>query len=807
MYRKIDKVEKFGVFKNFSWDDSVIAKGTEPDEFKKLNVIYGRNYSGKTTLSRMFRAIELGNWPEKYDEASFAIIDDGGIHHQYSKQAVIQNENVRVYNKDFVSDNLGFLTSEDSDIQSFAVLGATNTKIAIQERDLQSQLGSEEDQSGLRWERKLNTDKLLSVSQKYSSSERFLDKKLVNFANNTIKTHPTIGDYKYNVTKLRDDISEVRKLDRIELVDDITEQTLTELINESIKTIKYSNPPNLEELENFIESSNKALTSSLKPNQPILELLHDSALSKWVEDGVKHHKHKRKKCGFCGSNLPDDLWAKLDAHFDQESRDQKEAIELLIKQSDNLHLKISNIINYSIEDTYVAYRKEIEESRTEIERAIEDVNHYIDVAVAALKAKKDDIFNVHDELPSFSTSLTSIIDTLRTIEDEHNSYSKQLSDDQSQAKLQIKQDLIFRFITEKEIVETENKKLLAGEQKEIATTELSATSKKIDEVLVSLEKLVSERVDERGGAKIVSDYLKGFFGHEALELKAIKSDNGYKFQIYRGDNPAYNLSEGECSLIAFCYFMAKLKDINSANKDLIIWIDDPISSLDSNHVFFVYSLIEAELARPISKFNYLYRQLYISTHNLEFLKFLKRLSFPLVKIDDPGKSRVKKDNNFFLIEREGKSSAIKKMPRYLSEYITEFNYLFHQIYKCASQPQTDKNHDSFYNFGNNLRKFLEAYLFFKYPSIDMSADERVRQFFAPDTAAAAFTGRISNELSHLEEIFDRSMVPIEYPEIGKLARYVLERINTSDPEQYKALLISVGIKPDEDILKNALEEA
>jgi wobble nucleotide-excising tRNase len=81
------------------------------------------------------------------------------------------------------------------------------------------------------------------------------------------------------------------------------------------------------------------------------------------------------------------------------------------------------------------------------------------------------------------------------------------------------------------------------------------------------------------------------------------------------------LSEGECSLIAFCYFMAKLDDIESNGKNLIIWIDDPISSLDSNHVFFVYSLLRAEIVEA-SK----YEQLFISTHNLDFLKYLKRLT-------------------------------------------------------------------------------------------------------------------------------------------------------------------------------------
>ena len=46
-----------------------------------------------------------------------------------------------------------------------------------------------------------------------------------------------------------------------------------------------------------------------------------------------------------------------------------------------------------------------------------------------------------------------------------------------------------------------------------------------------------------------------------------------------------------------CYFMAKLEDDETSGSKPIIWIDDPISSLDSNHVFFIYSIINAEIIK------------------------------------------------------------------------------------------------------------------------------------------------------------------------------------------------------------------
>lgn len=48
---KFDEIN-FGSYKNFKWDD-------ELKEFEIINIFYGRNYSGKTTLSRIARSFEL----------------------------------------------------------------------------------------------------------------------------------------------------------------------------------------------------------------------------------------------------------------------------------------------------------------------------------------------------------------------------------------------------------------------------------------------------------------------------------------------------------------------------------------------------------------------------------------------------------------------------------------------------------------------------------------------------------------------------------------------------------------------------
>ncbi|MNE01637.1 hypothetical protein D3C80_940840 [compost metagenome] len=262
-----------------------------------------------------------------------------------------------------------------------------------------------------------------------------------------------------------------------------------------------------------------------------------------------------------------------------------------------------------------------------------------------------------------------------------------------------------------------------------------------------------------------------------------------RFKIQREGIDANNLSEGECSLISFCYFVAKiqdeLQDEIKGNK-LIIYIDDPMSSLDSNHIFFMFSLIEAVIAKPEK-----YAQLFISTHNLDFLKYLRKLTIPKIGTGNNKKGDLK----HLLIERKNKDYTILKLaPTYLKKYVTEFNYLFEQIYTCSEAPEETISHDHQYNFGNNMRKFLEAYLFYKYPSHKISNDQRIRKYFNNDTVTVTLINRITNEYSHLEDNFDRSLIPLDIAEIRQISALVLNRIESNDPDQFEALLESIGVQ-------------
>ena len=117
------------------------------------------------------------------------------------------------------------------------------------------------------------------------------------------------------------------------------------------------------------------------------------------------------------------------------------------------------------------------------------------------------------------------------------------------------------------------------------------------------------------------------------------------------------------------------------------------------------------------------------------------------------------------------------MPNYLKNYVTEFNYLFHQIYKCSIAEENDIDEHS---------------LFYKYPNADINDKDKLLKFFEGDKQAVTLADRIDNEYSHLEGLFERSMRPVDVPEMRTMAQYILKKIEEKDKEQYDALLKSIG---------------
>lgn len=155
MIEKISNIT-FGIFKNYDWNKS-LGKDTK---FEKINIIYGRNYSGKTTLSRIMRAVETKTISDKYENPQFEIcLNDEDIGKRIITQSnYSSNEEIfKVFNEDFIRENLSFPYNDNGNIKSFALLGKGNVDLKSEIDKLSNELGSakEENETGLYKEQKL----------------------------------------------------------------------------------------------------------------------------------------------------------------------------------------------------------------------------------------------------------------------------------------------------------------------------------------------------------------------------------------------------------------------------------------------------------------------------------------------------------------------------------------------------------------------------------------------------------------------------------------------------------------------------
>jgi len=786
MIKKIN-IGNFGVFKDYGWDTTIGNK----EGFRKLNIIYGRNYAGKTTLSRILRCIENNTLHLQYTNPDFEL-------HLYNNTTLTQHNlnlpedyKIRVYNTDFVKDNLSWLQNEDGSIKPFTILGATNIESENKIRVIDEQIGNETD-GGLLHNLKIKSDTVRNKRGQLNANRTDLDNKLRNKAleiknNAALYNYPT---YQINLIK-RDVASEPS------ILSDETKFNYLKLIKEETKDIINRLSVNDFGFEQYYLSTTEILERQITPTQPLIDLINNSILQEWVRDGIPKHQNLRETCGFCGGALDENLWAKLDAHFSKESENLRVSLSFLIQEIRKTQLVIETFVILNKDQFYAIFHQIYDETMHEWNLVLKQYLSNYDMLVSLLAEREKNIFQNYDvpEIEDLGGRVQSLLESFNKLIESNNLKAATLQQEQNDARVALRLSEVAKYVNDVDYYDKDIEAILLEEECLDLESDVNKLKNELSDILESKRKLEAETKDESKGAELVNKHLSHFFGHQELKLVAAGEAPNIKFNIERNRINATNLSEGESSLISFCYFIARiedeLKDL-TPNNNLIIYIDDPISSLDNNHIFFMYSLIEAIIAKPKN-----YSQLFISTHNLDFLKYLRKLTSPnKFKFDPVGKD-IPGLANFILERKNINKVQLNIAPEYLRNYITEFNYLFDQIYKCSISDEELISHDYHYNFGNNMRKFLEAYLFYKYPTHKLNFERRLSNFFDEDQVSISLINRVINEYSHLGDNFERGLEPVDSASIILISKAVLNRIRIIDLAQYDALIDSINFVTEE----------
>ncbi|EDO7511452.1 AAA family ATPase [Campylobacter jejuni] len=764
----------FGSYKNFKW-------GNNLEEFKTINIFYGRNYSGKTTLSRIARSFELKKHNEDFLDGNFKIkLEDGSFLTQ--NDVINSNLDIRVYNSDFVKENLNYLYDKKGNIKGFKSIG-------VEQKDIKESIEKRKEILKTRNEKlkdiQANRE---NISKTQQAKIKTLNEKLIDKAK-LVKSEPNLikQGSNYDKRNLENDLIEIKDNINAYILNNEEQNQLIKILEDKEKqNIIFKNTFNKDNFQGIFTYSLKILEKEV-----IIKENLTSELRKWLEEGLEFHKEhlSTQQCKFCNNPLTLERIAWIENNIKDDSG-EKEQIEKELKDLlDNFEsYKLESkklLLGIEYENFYSNYKDIFIGLKEQLGVSIANYNEELLKIEKKLTKKKKDVFTPMklENINDFSDEILQILNKIENLCKENNEYAKNLLSKQDEARKKLRLNEVAKFAKDSDCFAKQDEIKNLGQKLSNMQSTIETEKNEINNYNLEIEKYKEKLSNLETSTSNINKYLKSYFGHNMLELKVKKDDKGQlngEFEILRNGKQAKNLSEGECSLVAFCYFVASLEDAKTKDKNPIIWIDDPISSLDNNHIFFIFSLIEAKIAKKIKDNKY--SQLFISTHNLDFLKYLKSLT---------GYDKNDKKSFMYLIEKTN-NSDIKILPDYIRKYVTEFNYLFEQIFKNYNN--TNITIDSYYSLANNIRKFLDTYMYFKYPNND-SLMTKYYIFFGEENAI--LINRVINEFSHLENI-ERAKMPLDLLEIHKVINIIIENIKNKDKEQFEALLKSLDIEENDN---------
>ncbi len=698
-------------------------------EFLRYNLIYGFNGSGKSTLSRLFACLERGKLHEDMpDGCAFEVeMDDGTVYRSPDSLGGLE-ERVCVFNTDFIDRSLQWKSGRAASI------------FYISEEQAGAAAELHEKQTALQGCRNAATAQQAVVD----ASSRALAAHKTERAR-TISNALHLGR-RYEAPQLQIDYDNLRVEEGDVLADDA--------LNDLQDVARQADPPSpLQQLPDVSSNSMEVIEAArglaeLSIAQIALEEVErHPAMVPWLKTGHEYHTaHGLECCLLCANPLTEDRKVKLAAALDDrlsqlldDLRTTREAARLAASRlASRESWPNVNELEGSLRTPFNSAKGELEAAAKPLEINTQEAER------AMLERLERPTLPVAHKLPTSADVRVAVevfrlkLSAVNKVIARHNAAAADFATSQSAAREKIRKHFVAQSISDYAALKAETDKAQAN------AAQTAADVGQLERDIADL----TARVRTHGpAANQITQLVRAYLGHGELTIIAA-DDEGYELHRH-GKLVKGPPSEGEKTAIALCYFLSTLAADGRNIKDLIVVVDDPISSLDTKALNYASTLIRARLDSAA--------QVFVLTHNQhcmnEFKKGWKSRAKP--PGDKPPTAALLFVDVSMPEGSDRREARIIELPGHLKGYDSEYHFLCSKALEFEAVGSGYSEY--WFMMPNVIRRVLDVFLGFKEPGshpLTQKLDNLAKKLPNLDAVRVKALDRLIQVESHSDSLDD-----------------------------------------------------
>lgn len=434
--------------------------------------------------------------------------------------------------------------------------------------------------------------------------------------------------------------------------------------------------------ENHPILSKKVIGKSDVDIAAMIERLNNSD---WVRRGREFYQQNDATCPFCQQSTTSAFAASLEAYFDDTYAQDKQAIDGLV----TAYTADAAAVQGAIETLVAAPGPFMDEEK------LKALKSTLDEAIRGNKL----LLEEKQRSPSVDQSLRPLTDLLQPIgdliaaangaADQHNAMVDNLAGERKALTVEV-----WRFVLnelDSEIRAYESKKTGLGRAIASLVQQVAVAQETVRHANEEIRQLERHTTSVQPTVDAINATLRNF-GYTSFSVATSEDGKFYQMLRANGEVATETLSEGERTFVVFLYFYHLIRGSFSADgviQDRVVVFDDPVSSLDSNILFIVSSLIRG-LCDEVRQGVGTVRQVLVMTHNLYFHKE--------VAFERPKRGNSRQQRAFMVLRKRGGQPVVELYPE--NPIKTSYEYLWDEVRRA------DPAHGG---IENTLRRILENY--------------------------------------------------------------------------------------------------